>query len=258
MSSLCLACGNALTGSVWGFDGLARCSSCLLLQRARCPSQEELDAVYATSWRNPIEAVHETGGINPSLAASYVRFLRRDLGADLSRRRILDFGAGRGDMAQALLDAGADVVAVEPYGVDFLRWRGIEALSHIEQCRPDQLFDGVVMLDVLEHLRDPTGVLERLRGLTVPGGWIYISTPNAGGLKARILRSRWSEVRKFVHLSFFDLPALRSTLERAGYCDLQRLKWFVKFQGWPGKATFHHALQVLGTDGVLRVLARRS
>jgi 2-polyprenyl-3-methyl-5-hydroxy-6-metoxy-1,4-benzoquinol methylase len=39
-------------------------------------------------------------------------------------------------------------------------------------------FDAVVFLQTIEHVQDPTGVLEHFRALLAPGGVAYVSTPN--------------------------------------------------------------------------------
>ena len=84
------------------------------------PTQEELDALYAKSWQNPERFRSETGGTELGLARIYAKLLAGSLRLrNLKGLRILDFGAGRGDMLKALMELGAEVVGVEPYGLDF-------------------------------------------------------------------------------------------------------------------------------------------
>src|SRR5207302_3914421 len=40
-------------------------------------------------------------------------------------------------------------------------------------------FDTILCYDVLEHLVDPWGVLEQLARISVPGGRLHVSVPNA-------------------------------------------------------------------------------
>src|SRR5581483_5354748 len=53
--------------------------------------------------------------------------------------------------------------------------------TRIEDFRPDVRFDAVVMCDVLEHLADPRGALERCRDLLAPGGVLFVQVPNLVG-----------------------------------------------------------------------------
>jgi 2-polyprenyl-3-methyl-5-hydroxy-6-metoxy-1,4-benzoquinol methylase len=76
--------------------------------------------------------------------------------------RVLDYGAGRGAMALELKKRGADVVAVEPFGCDYLIELGVSAYRDLSDLPATLLFDGIVCLEVIEHLRDPRGVLTSL------------------------------------------------------------------------------------------------
>jgi SAM-dependent methyltransferase len=52
----------------------------------------------------------------------------------------------------------------------------VEAL--VEEYRPEQSFDGIVLSEVLEHLRSPHQVVKRLVELLSPGGSLLITTPH--------------------------------------------------------------------------------
>lgn len=88
---------------------------------------------------------------------------------------------------------------------------------------PEQSFDALILSEVLEHLRDPWRVLERLRPLVRPGGRVYASTPNVAHREiiVMLIRGRW-ELQSYgaldaTHLRWFTPASLRQAFEDAGY-----------------------------------------
>lgn len=94
--------------------------------------------------------------------------------------RWLDVGTGVGTLPEALARAGASAVGLDlsdrrPEGVDrtaFTLGRG-ERLPF-----RDGAFDGVVSSNVLEHVRDPWGLIAELLRVCRPGGVVYLSWTN--------------------------------------------------------------------------------
>jgi len=147
-----------------------------------------------------------------------VRMLRR---AGLpSGARVLDVGAGRGRLVQALRGAGFDTRGIEPAG------RGAapedEAVErHTLAEHRDSGLDAVVLWHVLEHLGDPAAALENVRGWLAPGGLLLVALPNAASLQARIGGAgwlHWDAPRHRVHLTPAGLDAL---LERTGFAPVR-------------------------------------
>jgi hypothetical protein len=88
------------------------------------PEAASLARLYSESW-DPRDNKEETGAaIAGSLIDSMVEALGR---RSLVDRRVLDYGAGRDAVALELEKRGADVVAVEPFGHDYLVSLGVSA-----------------------------------------------------------------------------------------------------------------------------------
>jgi 2-polyprenyl-3-methyl-5-hydroxy-6-metoxy-1,4-benzoquinol methylase len=81
---------------------------------------------------------------------------------------------------------------------------------------PPASADAVVLLDVLEHLSDPLGALERLRPLLDDEGILILSTVNFAGLHARLRGENWPWLIR-PHLHYFTPPTLRALLRNAGF-----------------------------------------
>ena len=95
---------------------------------------------------------------------------------------IFDVGGGNGFVSKGLLDAGFDVVFVEPglYGAMNAKNRGIKnvicATTHTAKFQSGTI-PSIGVFDVVEHIEDDIGFLKHLRELLVPGGMLYLTVP---------------------------------------------------------------------------------
>lgn len=56
-------------------------------------------------------------------------------------------------------------------------------------------YDLVVSFQVIEHLYNPSAMLENVRGHLKPGGILLVTTPNLSGLGARWMKDKWHGYR---------------------------------------------------------------
>jgi SAM-dependent methyltransferase len=128
--------------------------------------------------------------------------------------RVLDVGAGRGRLVEALRRAGYDARGIDPAAR--AGGAGPVAREPIE-AHDDSELDAVVMWHVLEHLDGPLRALGRVRSWLRPGGVLLVGVPNAASLQAWIAGEgwlHWDVPRHRVHLT----PAgIRAMLARAGF-----------------------------------------
>jgi SAM-dependent methyltransferase len=95
---------------------------------------------------------------------------------------IFDVGGGNGFVSKGLLDAGFDVVLVEPglYGAMNAKNRGIKnvicATTHTAKFQSGTIHS-IGVFDVVEHIEDDIGFLKHLYELLVPGGILYLTVP---------------------------------------------------------------------------------
>jgi SAM-dependent methyltransferase len=147
----------------------------------------------------------------------------------------LDYGCGRGALSHAAIECGARPVGVEPnpnarntarQTSPFPIYESLEAL---QTGRGDSPFDFIFLWEVIEHLREPWRELAELRKLLKPGGRIVISTPNANGLNARLLRSRWDNYMNPTHFYYFAPASLRLALGTAGFEEIAQLHFAIHY-----------------------------
>jgi SAM-dependent methyltransferase len=124
--------------------------------------------------------------------------------------RVLDVGAGRGRLVEALAARGyaADGIDPAPRG-EHVRRAGV-----LEHSAGD--LDAVVMWHVLEHTADPGAAVGRAAAWLRPGGVLLVATPNLGSLQARIAGRDWFHLDLPRHRTHFTPAGLRACMRRAG------------------------------------------
>ena len=256
---VCPFCGGLLAGH-WVEPAFSKCQSCRLVIANPFPEPEELNSLYKDSWEDPSANTWETGGTRPDLAVQYVSQLFDQLDVDPGTPglRILDFGAGRGTlMAELEARGGLDVYGVDPYGADELARVGLRAYRDLKDLHPDLRFDGIISMDVIEHLPAPWETLRDLKGKLKPGGWLYISTPNPDGLNARLNGQRWREAQKPGHILFLGTATLSKMFDHAGYQRSRRLIWKVQMGDSRLRDSMRMRLEAVGLGGATRIAAWR-
>lgn len=249
----CPFCHSNSVHRIWDGPRWDYCQECGLYFRNPMPTQQELDTLYESSWTDPEQCTSETGGTSLALARVYANRLLRALGlSSFQGLRILDFGAGRGNMLKALQELGAEVVGVETYGKVYLESQGFEGYEQLSEVVGR--FDGIVTIDVVEHLHSPWDTLKTLNVLLKEKGWLYVATGNPLGLNARVNGSNWREAKKAGHLVFPSPRTLEKMLLEAGFLKVERLKWLIRFHRNPVRIILNYGMQMLGVDGELRYL----
>jgi SAM-dependent methyltransferase len=114
----------------------------------------------------------------PLLAYEHVH--RYALAATLLKgRRVLDLASGTGYGTRILRSAGADVVALD-LDADCARAAGSPSLCGRAELEPfgDGSFDAVVCFEAIEHVPEPSRVLDEIVRVLRPSGVALLSTPD--------------------------------------------------------------------------------
>lgn len=136
-------------------------------------------------------------GSNPAFRSQYFSLHsggaiaeRVDRQPGLRGRRVLDFGAGRGDLlahlhARGIAASGLEfseasaAVCQERFAGEPLNG-GVLATESLPSSYPDASFDVVLLVEVLEHLLEEqlASTLAEVRRLLAPGGYVVVTVPN--------------------------------------------------------------------------------
>ena len=150
-------------------------------------------------------------------------------------QRVLDLGSGPAIVSSHLAEHdGKQVTCLDSSAksLQAARERGVDRAIRVDLNDSDwveavagEVFDVILLADVLEHLVDPRAVLGAIAGagLLADDGYLVVSIPNAGheAVLAELIRGRFTYqdtgLLDSTHLRFFTLASLRELLERSGF-----------------------------------------
>jgi len=107
----------------------------------------------------------------------------------LPKGKVLDLGCGDGDYAKRLKDLGFDVIAGD---IDIVRFKYKNEIEfkHCDITKEMPFsanhFDYVLLMEVVEHLRNPYVVMPEINRIIKTNGSLVMSTPNILNLKSRL------------------------------------------------------------------------
>jgi predicted TPR repeat methyltransferase len=148
-----------------------------------------------------------------------------------ARERILDVGAGRGKLGEAMrargnvvhgIELDADAARVAGARLDFVHCGDATRTAELPETIAAGGYDRVVFADVLEHVLDPSTLLLAARPLLRPGGEVLVSLPNVATwtMRLRLLAGDFtygdSGVLDRTHLRFYTRRTARALLESCG------------------------------------------
>lgn len=162
--------------------------------------------------------------------AIQARKLLEIIATHLPQGRLLDIGAGSGILVEEALKMGYAAQGIEPSqwlwqkAVDrrLLVHHGV--LPHEGVSAP---VDIVCLIDVIEHVPDPLGLLSQARRILSDHGIGVLVTPDVASFAARTLRSKWWHYR-IAHIGYFNRETIALALSKTGFepIAIYRPSWY--------------------------------
>jgi 2-polyprenyl-3-methyl-5-hydroxy-6-metoxy-1,4-benzoquinol methylase len=165
------------------------------------------------------------------------RYMMRAFDPLLPAGRALELGCYIGDSTEWLVERYDDLTVIEAGSelVERTRERVGDKVrffcSTFEDCDLAEEFEAVFLINTLEHLDDPVGVLRKIRSWLSPTGRLFLLVPNAQapsrqiavkmGLishNAAVTEAEW----KNGHRNTFSFDTLERTVREAGLSAVQR------------------------------------
>lgn len=146
--------------------------------------------------------------------------------------RFLDYGAGDGDLVAAMVRKGYRTAAYEPNRSRSSKLpRAIiehQNFLGVVSGNTQEPFDGVLMIEVIEHILDPqvNDVFQHVRSVLKRDGYLIVTTPFAEDLELNgaFCPSCQTHFHRWQHVRSFNPDTLNDFMSQQGFrCESQRV-----------------------------------
>jgi len=212
--------------SKFGYD-VVECVSCGFRYIYQLPSEGFLVNYYSEQYCQADGTFEPKGGffrwLKYAAFSKYLGYLiskNRKQASD--RVKIVELGCGQGDLLKAFKgDPRVEIVGMDYAAgpVNHLKSLGFNAnLGGLSEVPiPDGQLDAVVMLHVLEHVREPEVVLKKAFNLLKSGGVLYAVCPCSAHFKAGLAGDNWKYLGPPGHLWYFTPKSFKMFAEKVGF-----------------------------------------
>ena len=154
-------------------------------------------------------------------AGYWVRHRSREIHSELKRldlNQLVEVGAGTGSVCGFLAQNGIDVAAIEPLkaGAIQIRKRGIQTIcGRLEIVNfPSESIKSYGVFDVLEHIENPSQLLDEMYRTLEPGGYLLVTVPCGQWL--------WGEMDKSIgHYRRYSTKRINEVVSRSGFTPIK-------------------------------------
>jgi SAM-dependent methyltransferase len=204
------------------------------------PPEAELSEFYESRYYDLLRKGNRSPDIRRLMeggdsAAKELRWLREGVYTDIVTvlndaapgRRLLEVGCGIGHFLSFAQEHGFSAVGTEPSqeAAQHAASKGLTVhamtLDKFISHAPNERFDVIVMLNVLEHVPDPVKALQECRQVLVPDGILCVRVPNDFSEMQAAAKEKIGAVPWWIavpdHINYFNFASLRQTLDRLGF-----------------------------------------
>jgi SAM-dependent methyltransferase len=211
-------------------DGMrvVECAQCGLAYLNPRPKPEFIPKFYEADYFTGAAAERGEGGLKCNLGPtpidqktdSRVMEIINEKFGGFEGKDVLEIGCATGDLLIQIKDAGARVRGLEisDFASDIARKRGLDvSTGTIESFVKGnkEIFDIVLVLEVIEHVLSPKRFIEDVSKIVKPGGVLLLSTPNYASAKR--FRNEWLGFNmSFEHIYFYSVDLLMEMMSKEG------------------------------------------
>jgi SAM-dependent methyltransferase len=211
-----VGCDSTLESSdiVLSEGALLRCTSCGQLVNP-CDGETYKRRFQPFGADNPIDK-------NPSVHRKRLKRIQKVVRLPPEETRLLDIGCNLGTFLQLAKKQGYLGTGVEPDAdaVEAGLRSGLDIrCGYLHQINLGEArYDIVTLFEVVEHLKDPTGLLKECQRVLKPGGFLCMTNGNARSWTAKFLKSKRDYFDlKVGHISFFNPSSVSTVAGRTGF-----------------------------------------
>jgi 2-polyprenyl-3-methyl-5-hydroxy-6-metoxy-1,4-benzoquinol methylase len=226
MTRTCPLCGGALEPlfAKAGRD-YAECRSCGLQSAEAGSSNANFPASidqYEPAYRQYLDSDPEDAAREDDVIA----WVERRVDLKPPGARVLDVGAGGGKFLRRVRETRpCTILGLEP-SMPLVQQYALADLGVLPLTLPELVarhpepFDAITALDVIEHVPRAREFVDALFTLTRPGGFVFVSTPDARGVLARLLGRFWHHYNPY-HYTLYDARSLNCAARLAGFSTVE-------------------------------------
>ena len=172
--------------------------------------------------------------------------------------RVLDVGAAAGFLLDGFIERGWTAAAVEPNPGMARRLRQRLGCTVYEQAmetfRPAEVFDLVMMIQVVPHFVDITAALAAAAAAVRPGGFWLIEAWNRASVTARLFGRHWHEYSPPTVLHWFTPESLAEAARRHGFEVVARGRAAKRISAAHAKSLLYYRLAQTPISPLLRLV----
>ncbi len=155
----------------------------------------------------------------------WYRWILQLIPEDLNGKQYLDLGGGAAEVSRLVAKRGASVTFVDTDQalVENAKNLGFSAVQLDLNSSLDVLgqvtYDGVLLLDVIEHIWKAEYLLTNIHQLLCPNGFLFLTTPNIAHMNKRFKAfcQGTPPADEGYHMRFFTIPSLYRHVKNRGF-----------------------------------------
>jgi SAM-dependent methyltransferase len=210
---LCLLCGHSSFKHLYGKEHfLIKCRNCGLVSSEKIPTETELLEYYSE--------YPSYDKVSPLTIQRFNEILDR-LEPFRYNNNLLETGCGFGFFLEAARKRNWNVVGTElsELALEKCREKNIPVSRSMDEFDPNgvKLFDVVVSIEVIEHVKDPANEISKYESFVRTNGALYITTPNFNSISRRMLGKKWNVIHYPEHLHYFTPGSIDMLLNKNSF-----------------------------------------
>jgi 2-polyprenyl-3-methyl-5-hydroxy-6-metoxy-1,4-benzoquinol methylase len=171
------------------------------------------------------QGYHDYALEEDSLRKTFSKFITKISPGICNAHRLLEIGCGNG----YFLAEAKRLSKVRSTALEMSDQSAAKARMHcddvrvggLDQLNPDDTFDVIVALQVIEHIYEPDNFVTALKDHLSEGGTLILTTPDYNAPLRFLLRKRWPSYKIPEHVTYFRRSDLKRLLLKHGFKSVQ-------------------------------------
>lgn len=220
----CVLCGATRFSPVYRQVG--KCTTCGLVQVVPMHSKKEIGKLYHEDLEH-FEPYIAQAAVHREYFRKKIQEIAHVISGQAGNdRKLLDIGCAMGILLEEAKKAGFRVqgIDISKDAVMYCRKKKLDVLEgtlvSVGKKLNKNSFDVVTAFEIIEHERDPLGMMKRVHTLLKKRGIAVLTTPNHSSIWRKVMGKWWVGYHHPEHVTFWDPASLRELFERAGFKDI--------------------------------------